>query len=107
MKLNFFISIIGKTIEEIKECKKMGNIAATKTEKSKYLALLITNILFLLVYLIPIIYSFVMIVGAFIYGPIVLLGLIMCFPFILFVLLIKVKAYPEMKKNFLRAHNKS
>ncbi|UPG64027.1 hypothetical protein [Metabacillus endolithicus] len=73
MKLNFFISIIGKTIDEIKECKKMGNIAATKTEKSKYLALLIMNILFLLVYLIPIIYSFVMIVGAFIYGPIVLL----------------------------------
>lgn len=107
MKLNFFINIIGMTIDEIKECKKMGNIAATKTEKSKFLALLIMNILFLLLYLIPIIYSFVMIVGAFIYGPIVLLGLLMCCPFILFVLLIKVKAYPEMKKNFLRVHNKS
>lgn len=47
------------------------------------------------------IYSLVMIGGAFIYGPIVLLGHILNIPFILFVLFIKVKAYPSMKENYL------
>ncbi|WP_186580342.1 hypothetical protein [Aquibacillus kalidii] len=101
MRLNLFVEIIGITIGEIIECKQVSNNSEDKTEKLKYLSLLVMNILFLLVYLIPIIYSFVIIVGAFIYGPIVLLGLLLCIPFILFVLFIKVKAYPEMKRNFL------
>jgi|GEM_PF-6498191 len=101
MKLNLFVDIFKVTINEIKECKQLSRSAATKTEKVKYMALISMNLIFFPVYLIPIIYSVVMIGGAFMYGPIVLLGLIFTIPFILFILFIKVKVYPLMMENFL------
>ncbi|UFT99876.1 hypothetical protein KO561_02630 [Radiobacillus kanasensis] len=61
MKLSLIVHIIGKTIDEIKECAQMSKNVATKTEKRKYLTLLLMNILILPVYLIPIIYSLVII----------------------------------------------
>ncbi|MCA1321580.1 hypothetical protein LC085_16870 [Bacillus tianshenii] len=101
MKLSIFKDIIGMTVAEIKECKRRSKRSDSKADKAKYLTLVYMNVLFLIVYLIPVIYSLVMIGGAFIYGPIVLLGLILTIPFILFVLFIKVKAYPSMKENYL------
>lgn len=52
-------------------------------------------------HLIPVLYTITVIAGAFIYGPIVLLGLLFSIPFLLFVALIKLKAYPTMKRNYL------
>ncbi|WP_223592664.1 hypothetical protein [Neobacillus bataviensis] len=100
MKLKLFVDILKITANEINECKQKSRSAAA-TDKVKYIFLLIMNIMFFPVYLIPIIYSLVIVGGAFIYGPIVLLGLIFTIPFTLFILFIKLKAYPIMKANLL------
>jgi len=99
--LKMFIDVVVSTIDEIKECRRRSQDGESNLEKGKYTSLLMMNILFLPVYFIPIIYSLVMIGGSFFYGPIVLLGLIICIPFILFVGLIKAKVYPVMKENYL------
>ncbi len=65
------------------------------------MSLMYLNWLFLIVYIIPILYSFVIIAGAFFYGPIVLLGLLFSIPFTLFVFWIRTRVYPVMKSNLL------
>jgi len=101
MNLRIFVDVVKITIEEIKECRKQSLQANTNLEKWKYASLLMMNILFLPVYLIPVIYSIVIICSSFLYGPITLLGLVLCIPFIIFVGLIKAKVYPVMKENYL------
>ncbi|WNF22744.1 hypothetical protein [Mesobacillus jeotgali] len=95
------LNIIKVAVREIKELHLLAKQTSIVLHKGKYMSLLYLNILFLIVYIIPILYSMVIIGGTFIYGPIVLLGLLFTIPFILFVLWIRLKAYPVMKKNYL------
>ncbi|RFB10239.1 hypothetical protein DZB84_23005 [Bacillus sp. HNG] len=67
MTLNMFVDIVKMTINEIKVCKQKSRSAGSKIEKTKYLTLVYVNILFLPVYLIPVLYSIAIIIGSFIY----------------------------------------
>lgn len=99
--MKMLIDVVEITINELKECWARSKNAETKKEKAKYLSLVYLNVLFFPVYLIPVLYTITVIAGTFIYGPIVLLGLLFSIPFLIFVALIKLKAYPTMKSNYL------
>lgn len=90
------------TVEEIKQCWQLAKSAETKKVKALYMSLVYMNSLFLPVYLIPLLYTFVIVGGAVYYGPVLLLGLLFNIPFVLFVLWIKVKFYPILKQNLLK-----
>jgi hypothetical protein len=79
------INIVIDAINEIKDCWHLAKQAPSKVHKGTYLSLMYMNVLFLPVYLIPILYSIMILGGSFLYGPIVLLGLLFTIPFILFV----------------------
>lgn len=84
-----------------KNCSSKQNRLRIYQLREKHLSLAYMNVLFLIVYSIPILYSFVIIGSTFFYGPIVLLGLLFSIPFILLVYWVKTRVYPAMKINFL------
>jgi hypothetical protein len=95
------LNVIKETVSEIKELSYQAKKTSNVPYKGKYMSLVYLNILFLIVYIIPICYSFIIIGGTLFYGPIVLLGLLFSIPFIFFVLWIKTKVYPVMRNNLL------
>lgn len=99
--MRIFFDVIMRTVEEIKGCLRLARDAKTNRAKATYMSLVYMNLLFLPVYLIPLLYTFVIVIGAIFYGPILLVGLLINIPFVLFVLWIKVKVYPVMKRNLL------
>ena len=102
MKLNIFVDVAKESVGEIKEYWGLTKQAEQIKDRKKYFSLVYFNILFLFVYLVPIGYLFVIIGGSIIYGPRILVGLLMFIPFILFILFLKKKAYPVMKENYLK-----
>lgn len=99
--LRIFFDVVTRTLEEIKECRGLAKDADTNRTKATYMSLAYMNIIFIPVYLIPLLYTFVIVIGAVFYGPILLAGLLFNIPFVLFVLWIKVKVYPVMKQNLI------
>ncbi|MCM3123826.1 MULTISPECIES: hypothetical protein [unclassified Mesobacillus] len=95
------VKVIKEALKEIKELHQQTKQIETVTNKGKYMSLMYLNVLFVIVYIIPVLYSFIVIVGAFFYGPIVLLGLLFSIPFTLLVLWIRSRDYPVMKSNLL------
>ena len=93
--------MIQEALKEIKELHQQAKQIEIIASKGKYRSLMYLNVLFIIVYTIPVLYSFVVIAGAFFYGPIVLLGLLFSIPFTLFVLWIRTRVYPVMKSNLL------
>ncbi|WP_079506464.1 hypothetical protein [Mesobacillus jeotgali] len=99
--------MIKDAINEINELLLQAKQAESVASKGQYMALVYMNVLFMIVYTIPILYSFIVLCGIFYYGPIVLLGLLFSIPFILFVFLVKTKLYPVMKSNLLNGDSVS
>jgi hypothetical protein len=95
------LKVINDAVSEIKELFYQSKQLSNASCKGKYMSLVYLNILFLIVYIIPIFYSIIIVGGSFFYGPIDLLGLLFSIPFIFFVFWIKTKVYPVMKDNFL------
>ncbi|MBT2678693.1 hypothetical protein J7E38_06730 [Bacillus sp. ISL-35] len=99
--------MIKEALSEIKELHHQAKQTKNAASKGKYMSLVYLNVLFLIVYVIPILFSFVIIAGVFFYGPIVLLGLLFSIPFTLFVLWIRTRVYPVMKSNLLNGESLS
>ncbi|WP_216830397.1 hypothetical protein [Alkalihalobacterium elongatum] len=104
MKLRLFIDIIKMTAAELKDCWKGVQEAETKVEKAKYMSLVYMNILFFPVYLIPLISSLFIIGSSFVYGPLLLFGLLFTVPFMLVVIVVMLKLYPKVKSNYLNSN---
>ncbi len=67
--MRIFFDVVKRTLEEIKECLGLAEDADTNRAKATYMSLVYMNILFLPVYLIPFLYTFVIGIGAVFYGP--------------------------------------
>ncbi|MBU9720267.1 MULTISPECIES: hypothetical protein [Bacillaceae] len=102
MKLRIFIDIIQVMLEEVKECWGDFKRANTKTEKSLFISLAYMNILFLIVYVIPMLSSLIIIGSSFVSGPLALIALLFTIPFMALVIAARLKLYPIVKQNYLK-----